>query len=281
MSAINVIVSVIAAFSVLVSLILVVVLPLTSTIIAITCEEKYFPIYAFATIGLSLVATIWNMDVTLFYVVPSIVAGFIFGFCIKRSIYFGWSIVISSILQTGISFAIIPLMNLIFGLDFIQDLQVIFKFQSGIAGNIFICVFFYVVSLIQTFLSFVVVSNEIEKINHEYSSNRGYLVFTIFGSVCSLLVIPMAFIFVPASYVFELVAFAISGFVIYEFFKNKNKWLLITSGLVILINIFLVAILYPIIPAYCGLMVFSLTPLIICLLSFCYFLLKKEHNKIK
>ncbi|MBR0301983.1 MAG: hypothetical protein IJQ92_02460 [Bacilli bacterium] len=281
MSAINIIVSVIAAFSVIASVLLIIILPLTSTIVVLTCQEKYFPIYALATIGLSVVATIWNLDVTLFYVVPSIVSGFVFGFCIKRSLYFGWSIVISALLQMGISFAIIPLINVLFEIDFIRDLLVIFKIYDAIPGEIFICCSFYVIALIQTFLSYFVVKNEIEKLKPMKTESSGIKYFS-FAGICSCIVlIPISFVSIGAAYTLELVGITIAGFTIYEFFKSQSNRRLIISAATLLINIFVVAIFYNMIPAYYGLLVFALTPLIINLLCFCYFLLKKQHDVIK
>lgn len=281
MSAINIIASVVAAFSIVASVFLIILLPLTSTIVVLTCKEKYFPIYAFATIGLSLVATIWNLDVTLFYVVPSIVSGFVFGFCIKRSIYFGWSIVFASILQMAISFAIIPLINVLFEINFIEDLLKIFKISDAIPGQIFICVSFYGVALIQTFLSYFVVRNEIAKFTKVEQIKYGYKYLCFLGACLSILVVPVAFLSIGAAYTLELLSVTIAGFVIYEFFKSASYKRLIASAATLLANVFLVAILYNIIPPYCGLLVFTVSPLIVCLLSFCYFLLKKEHNNIK
>lgn len=281
MSAINIIVSVIAAFSVIASVLLIIILPLTSTIVVLTCPEKYFPIYAFATIGLSVVATIWNLDVTLFYVAPSIVSGFVFGFCIKRSLYFGWSIVISALLQMGISFAIIPLINVLFEINFIHDLLVIFKIYDAIPGEIFICCSFYVIALIQTFLSYFVVKNEIEKIKPLKAESNGIKYFSFAGICSCIILIPVSFVSIGAAYTLELVGITIAGFTIYELFKSRSNRRLIVSAATLLINIFIVAIFYNMIPAYYGLLVFALTPLIINLLCFCYFLLKKQHDVIK
>ena len=281
MAAINIIVSVIAAFSIVASIFLIIILPLTSTIVVLTCPEKYFPIYAFATIGLSVVATIWNLDVTLFYVVPSIVSGFVFGFCIKKSIYFGWSIVVATILQTGISFSIVPLINVLFEIDFIQDLLVLFKIYDAIPGQIFIAVSFFVVALIQTFISYFVVKNEVGKFTNSECSLVGFKYFVFSGACLSLAVIPVSFLSIATAYSLQLVSLVITGFAIFEFFRNKQSKLLIASAGTLLANVFLVAIFYSMIPDYCGLMIFAVTPLIICLLSFCFFFLRKQTNDIK
>lgn len=281
MAAINIIVSVVAAFSIVASVFLILFLPLTSTIVVLTCKEKYFPIYAFASIGLSLVATLWNLDVTLFYVVPAILSGFIFGFFIKRSIYFGWSIVIASLVQTGISFAIVPLMNVLFEIDFIRDLQVLFKISEAIPGQIFIVVIFYLVALIQTFLSFFVVRSEVEKITNITNNKKGLKCFSFTGLCLALISAPLAFLSIAAGYGVELVSLTIAGFVIYENFINHELKQLVVSLITLIVNIFVLAIFYEMIPQYCGLFIFVLTPLVVCAVSFCFFLLKKEQHDIK
>ena len=281
MAAINIVVSVVAAFSIIASVFLILVLPLTSTIVTISCKEKYFPVYAIATIGLSLVATIWNIDVTLFCVVPSIISGFVFGFCIKRSIYFGWSIIVASVIQTAFSFAILPLINVFFEVDFIGDLLKIFKISDAIPGQIFIAVSFYLVALIQTFLSFIIVKNEISKFIDNTLNESGYKYFCFLGAVTAVASGPVALLSIGAAYALELLSFTVAGFVIYESFKQKlNKQLFVSLGTLV-INIFVVAIFYSFIPDYYGLLIFGLTPLVICLVSFCVFLLKKSGHDIK
>lgn len=281
MAAINIIASVVAALSIIASIFLIIFLPLTSTIVAVSCKEKYYPIYALATVGLSLVATIWNIDITLFYVVPSILSGFVFGFCLKRSIYFGWSIIVSAIIQTGISFAIVPLINVLFEIDFIGDLLAIFKISSAIPGQIFIVVSFFVISLIQTFLSYFVVKNEVSKFHKNEEENNGYQWFVLVGALAAISAGPIALVSVGAAYTLELISIVVAGFVIFELFKQLETKLLIVSAATLLVNVFLLAIFYNSVPDYYGLLIFAVSPLIICVLSFCVFFLKKHRNDIK
>ena len=140
---------------------------------------------------------------------------------------------------------------------------------------------FYGISLIQTFLSYFVVKNEIAKMGNQTSNVFGYKYLCFLGICLALLVAPIAFLSIGGAYSLELVSITIAGFVIFDLFKAQAARRLIAAAATLFVNVFVVAIFYSIIPAYCGLLLFALTPLIICLLSFCYFLLKKEHNKIK
>ena len=86
MAAINVVFVLLTTFVPFLFFLIVFVLPLTSTIVALHCNKKYFPIYAFATIGLCLLVTIWKIDDTLFYIIPSIITGFLFAIMIATGI---------------------------------------------------------------------------------------------------------------------------------------------------------------------------------------------------
>ena len=76
MAAINVVFVLITTLVPALLFLMIFVLPLTSTMVTLLCKKKYFPIYAVATIGLCMVVTLWKIDDTIFYVIPSIITGF-------------------------------------------------------------------------------------------------------------------------------------------------------------------------------------------------------------
>ena len=59
-AAINVILSFMTNFVPFLTVVLIIVLPLTSSIVEVACEDKFFPIYAFGTLGLSFAVTFWK-----------------------------------------------------------------------------------------------------------------------------------------------------------------------------------------------------------------------------
>ena len=95
--AINVVCSFVAVYAPLVSIILIIILPLTSAVVEINCKDRWFPIYAIATLGLSIVASLSAIDFTLFYLVPSIVTGYIFGLMAKKGFPNLWGIFIAAV----------------------------------------------------------------------------------------------------------------------------------------------------------------------------------------
>lgn len=279
MAAINVVVSLIAGFSVVASTFLIIILPLTSAIVEISCKEKYFPIYALATIGLSIVTTLWNIDITLFYVVPSIITGFIFGFITRRSIHYTWGIIIAALVQTIISLAFIPLLNFIFQIDFIGNLLKIFKITNQQIGNILIIVALFLIALIQVVLSAAVVSNEIKKFqNNENQDYIDYKLFNGVGAIVGLLTIPFAFLALPVAYLVALISFYFGVLSVVQTITEKKLPIIVFSGAISIITVFLVAIFYSKLPQYSGLLLFAIAPTCICIVSFCFYFLKKEKN---
>jgi len=281
MAAINIIVSVVAAFSVIASVFLIILLPLTSTIIAVFCRTRYFPIYAVSTIGLSLVATLWNFDMTLFYIVPSVITGFVFGFTLKRGYHFGWAIGISALLQAGLSLLFIPILNAIFNIDFIHDLLVIFKISNEELGRHLVPSIFFAYSLIQALLSYFVVSNEMKKFWPEAEEAEELRYFTGIGSIISISIVGFAFVNLGVAYLILLISFYFGAITVFTEFKKKHYKTIIAFTGVLLINVFLSAIFYQKLPTYYGILIMGVTPACICLISMTLSFLQKKKKTIE
>ena len=113
MAAINVIFVLLTYFVPFLIFVLVFVLPLTSVVVTIFCEKKYLPIYMLATIGLCLIATMNNFSDTLFYVIPALISGVVFGLLVERKVSPVWIIFVSSLITTGLSYAFLVLYHIV------------------------------------------------------------------------------------------------------------------------------------------------------------------------
>ena len=111
MCAINVIFVLLTTILPFLFLLIVFLLPLTSIIIYLFCKKYYFPIYAISTVILCALFNIWRVTDTIFYVVPSIVTGFIFGVCIERKVPAFFTIIVASIAQALMTYASFPLIK--------------------------------------------------------------------------------------------------------------------------------------------------------------------------
>ena len=206
--AINVLCSFLTTIIPLVSIILIIFLPLTSAMVEVMCKDKWFPIYAFATIGLSVVVSLSSIDFTLFYIIPSIFTGYIFGLFCKRNLPTMFAIFVASIIQTGLSFAFIPILQAITGTNLIDVFAKIFKISDRFWFETSVLLLFFAVSLIQIILSYIVVANELKKfgIQSECKYNQEAIAsYSAFGS--SLLALLFTFFYLPLCYLFVGLAY--------------------------------------------------------------------------
>ena len=103
--------------------ILVFVLPLCSVIITYYCKKYYFPIYFVVVVAICLLI---DLPDTIFYVIPSLITGFIFGLFVDKKIQPIFSILLATVVQFGISLAFIPLIKVLTNRDIIYDMATIF-----------------------------------------------------------------------------------------------------------------------------------------------------------
>ena len=172
MAAINVIFVLLTTFVPFLLFLLVFLLPLSCTLVVLMCPKKYFIIYVFATIGLCLIVTIYNISDTLFYIIPSIVTGFVFAVCVEQKVNFSIGIILASFVQFGLSYAAIPLIKLITQVDILLVFEQ--AFGIGEIDNLqtfeFLAVF--LVSFVQELISYLVIKYGLQKLNYKIEENR-------------------------------------------------------------------------------------------------------------
>lgn len=282
MAAINIIVAELSALSLFASIFLILVLPLTSAIVELCCKDRYFPIYAVATFGLSLALTFWNLETTVFYVFPAIVTGYIFGLLAKHKIPTVWSIFAATLAQTGITYGLIPLINFIFQVDLIDTFKVLFHLQEMVYIDYIIPTFIFLISLIQTSLSQIVVSIELEKfgIKEEVKFVSNVAAYGC-GILFALLIIPFYFFNLKFAYVYLAISIYFSVFALTMAIVNKRYLELIPSGFVSIINTVLFVLLNSYLKEASQFLLFGFLSLCICLISLVFSFLRKKKEKIQ
>ena len=277
MAAINIIFSVISAFSPIASIVLVIFFPLTSTLVEYFCEDKYYPIYALATFGLGIVATLWNMQTTFFTLLPSVITGYLFGMFAKRKFNPFWSVLASAVAQALITLLFIPLINLIFDVDIIYTFKRAFGLAESTSINIIIPSFILSISFVQIVLSYVVVSQEMKKFDEvEINENPNYMLFGIIGSVVSLSLIGFYFASLRVAYVFLILSIYFASYIVVYFVKERLWRTLIVAGFFVLVNIFVYALAYQNMKENSALLLIGFTPFAISTLSLVVSFLKKK-----
>jgi len=282
MAAINIIVCVVGGFSVLASVILILILPLSSTLVEVYCKTKYFPIYFVATIGLSIAATFWNLETTIFTLIPSMITGFVFGLSLKKKINGIYGIFVATLLNVGLIYCFIPLVDFLFETDIIWFFCSALNISDESAILNYLPSLFFVYSLIQTFLSYLVVINEIKKFNldDQFDVKNEVLLSSV---TLGFSIMTLAFYFVNAAVAFFFFCCSLyfAYFVVVHFAKQKDKNVLIPSGIAFIVSIFMFAAFNNKLKDGTSALIFVFVPFCISLISFIVSLLKKKQNKIK
>lgn len=282
MAAINIIIAALSALSPFVSIFLILVLPLTSAIVELSCKDRYFPIYALATFGLSLAITFWNIETTIFYVLPSIITGYIFGVLAKHKIPAVWSIFAATLAQTALTYGLIPLINFIFQVDLIDTFKAAFGLREMTNINLIIPTFIFLVSLIQSSLSQLIVSQELQKFGiKEEAKNISDIVSFSIGTLFAVLIIPFYFVDLQFAYLFLAASIYFACYALTITISSKRFLELIPSGIALVITILLFAFIQSYMKEASQFLLLGFLSACICLISLVFSFLKKKKEKIQ
>ena len=281
MSTLNIIIAVVSSLVPIISIFLILILPLISVLVELFCKDRYYPIYAIATFGLSLVATLWNMETTIFYLLPSLIVGYIFGLLAKKRIPSLYSILITSLIQLGLTMLFIPLINFIFDVDMVNFFKTIFKLTESKNIDIIVPSFIFVISLIQMSLSNLIIKEEIKKIGFEEIDEKKQWIYQLILLVDTLAIIGLYFLSLKLAYVFLLIAIYLAVFIIADYIKMKYIWTLIIFAFGLLINVIVFALANEKMANGSSLLLIAITPFWIAFISTIVSFLKRKEGKIK
>ena len=277
MAAVNVIFVVMTYFIPFLLFVLVFVLPLCSAIISYYCKKIYFPIYFVVVVSICLVI---DLSDTIFYVIPSLLTGFLFGFCIEKRIPSIFTIAIVTILQFGISLASIPLIQLITNRNIVDDMISMFKLTEWEYINYVKYPFIFFISFVQTILTYLVMRSELVKLGMGFNEVvEKTIVLDIVNLVSVGVSVLMGFFFPEIAYIFLLFALILTVYRIVNFDFKSSKIYIIELGVIVFITIFFVAFLYSLITKPLGLLLFGVFPTLIsfaCIINIC---LLSKRNK--
>ncbi len=134
MGAINGAFSVLLSFLPLSSFMALLILPCINALGIYVIRAKWIPVYIFAALGVPLIATCYDISTTLFYVLPSIASGLIYGALTKFKTPVPLTIFICSLWTLGSTYLMIPLVKLIYDVDMVPTMLATFgKENSNLA----------------------------------------------------------------------------------------------------------------------------------------------------
>lgn len=99
MAGIDALLSLVSALLPASALFLLFFIPFTSALVAYYCQARYYPIYLFGALGVCIAVSAWDFQNTLFYVLPGLFTGDVYGFCLKKNWPSSWSVFLSSLTQ--------------------------------------------------------------------------------------------------------------------------------------------------------------------------------------
>ena len=244
MAAINVIGIIIMNFVPIMFLPFALFMPLSSTIVTLFCKKRYFPIYAVATTGLCFLVSINNISDTLFYVVPSLISGFAFGMLIEYKFPSIVSIFVTGIIYSAISYAVIPLIELIYGQNMIYVVASIFKLNDYQYLYYVVPSFILCIGLIQSLITYVIIINEIPKLGLDNNEKENPYLYEAIGLIGSILSIACYFVLKEFTLFFLIFAVFFGVYEVFDHGVNRKKILLIIDAASLVIFILLFALLY-------------------------------------
>lgn len=285
MAAINVVFVVLSNVLPVLLFLLVFVLPLTSTLVTIYCKKVYFPIYFVVTLALcfGVSAGFYIFD-TFIYVLPSLITGFIFGFCIEKRVPAIYTLLIATAIQYGLTIlTFFVLGKIVTNLDLTESIIIAFGLKDFEYKAVFIQVFLFIVAEIQIVISYIVTKVLVNRLGIEVNliCKQNYILYMV--EVLSAGLAVLSYFYFP-TYTLVIVLFALPIYLyqLITLILRKRIWVWASEAGVHLVFIFLFAFLYEYTQApnqfILIYLLFGLLTIIDFLANYCF---KQNTNSIK
>ena len=277
LAAVNVVFVILTYFVPFLLFILVFVLPLCSVIITYYCKKYYFPIYFVVVVAICLLI---DLPDTIFYVIPSLITGFIFGLFVDKKIQPIFSILLATVVQFGISLAFIPLIKVLTNRDIVYDMATIFHLVDYIYLDYVVISFVFFVAFAQIMISYLVMHSELVKFGINFSTDsKNIYILDLISIGFGLFTILFAFVYPVLSFVFLMLLFIVTiDRLIYLDFTHYKLYI-IELVVISLGTIFFVAGLYNQIKTPLGLLLIGFLPFCISCASLLNKCLLSKRNK--
>ena len=277
MTAINLIFIVLATYLPFLMFIPIIFLPFAGAIVSYYCLKRYYIIYAVASIGLCM---IFNISDTIFYVVPAVIAGFVIGWMLDKKVNPFWMILASTIIEAALTFAFIPLINLLSNVDIVETFISAFKLDSFTYKVELTYLFIFFISLIQCGLTHFVLLSDAKKIgidiNIAIDSYAPYIIGLEFALILTFI---FALFYLPLALIFLAISLYFTIFLLIDILASKKIIIYVSLVVLLLGAFFSFAIFYTKLTAPFGVILFTLFPITILLVSFINnYLLKGKTN---
>lgn len=264
---------------------LVLVLPLTSTIVTLYCKKKYYPIYAIATLGLCLaVAGGFSIFDTLIYVFPSLIVGFLFGIGFEYRVSAILILVGTTLAQFILSYlTFLVLTRIIVEFNVMDGLINLFGLKNFAYLNAVLLIFVYIVAQMQIVISYLFIRLEVRRIGIEVNlecSSR-YLMYSV-TSIATILAVISYFYFPSWTLVFVIMPITLYVYEVIQLIMNRKIWIYISLAIGHILFIFLFAFLYLYVNAPNQLILLTVLTGLVTIIDFlCNYCFNQKLNNLK
>ena len=247
MAGVNIVLLLLANILPYLLILLTLILPFVSLLVTLLCKKRYYPIYIVVTVGLSFLVSFDAITNIFFYILPGLLSGFVFGFCLEKEIPSSYSILYSAFVYVIFSYVTLLICEFIFNEPLEELYFIVLNLDSFAYRGYLIAPFIFAIGIIQSSLSYIIIQKEVKKLGFEEkevddSFEVIYLLVFILLTLLSL-------------WIKEEIYMMFMGFAVYEFIhvektilKNSKKLFAISTITELIVTIFSFAILYNLLP---------------------------------
>ena len=208
----------------IISFLLLIFLPLISTIYSLNTKKKYFLIYLLCSIFLSSLITFNDLSLVFLNLIPSLIQGLVFSIIIEKNKDGTIAYMCSIFIMYVFYIIFIPILNLIYDINILKtiiDLLGFTSYQNEL--NLIIYGLLFLSCSLEIFIVCIITKGEIKKFGYELSFFKNLSIFILIGTLISSSA-TIIFYFLKLyqnSYTFLAISFIYSLILTIQLIKNK------------------------------------------------------------
>ncbi len=262
------ILSLVSALLPLSAFFLMLVAPLLSALIGYFCQKRYYAVYLFGALGVSIAISAWNFENTLFYLLPALCSGTAYGFFLRHETNVVVTNFVVAMIQYSFFWLSLLLVKAIYEMDMREIIRSLLNLKSSeLLYNSF-ALFALAYSFAVTGLSHLFFSLQAPHIGIVFADKeKTEIWYPIIAIVSSLFCVLFIFIYAKLAYFFLGCAFywALAGLA--SRFPKPHWSLYMLLGLTIFGSILLIAYFFQIVSISTAILTFIAFPLSFALSS--------------
>ena len=229
MSAISIVLILFSHFVGDIGILLMLFLPLCAALVSVCVDFKHSLIYVVSTFLISCI----DFQLALFIVIPSLIAGYIYGKLINVYVQGHYIILINSLILLILQFLATYLINFIYQIDFVYTLAQIIRISESTFKDTYL-LFLFLISLIQCSLSYTIITSEFKKFDIEFNEKKNKFTLNITLEGCLILFsVLFMFVYAPIGYLLLGVSIYMGIVVAYYNFSYYKRNIIVPLQLVL------------------------------------------------